>query len=82
MFLILRIAANIVFASKVEDVRSDDEDTENEVEKKERVATGETVAMGGAKVEAIEDSKASAVQMNGTALEGANGSARKREKAS
>ncbi|MCJ1250551.1 hypothetical protein MMC30_007779 [Trapelia coarctata] len=78
MFLILRIAANIVFASKVEDVRSDDEDTENEVEKKERVVKGETVAVG-AKTEGIEDSKASAVEMNGSSLKGANGTARKRE---
>jgi len=78
MFLILRVAANIVFASKIEDVRSDDEDTDNKVEKKEKVAQGTTVAVGGGKVEDMADSKASAVEMNGTALKGANGTARKR----
>jgi acyl-CoA-dependent ceramide synthase len=73
MFLILRIALNIVFRSKVVDVRSDDEDTDNELEKKERVAQGTTVA-----VETVGGSQASAVDMNGTAV-GANGSTRKRE---
>lgn len=76
MFLILRIALNIVFASKVTDVRSDDEDTDNELEKKERVAKGTTVA-----VETVGGSRASAsaVGMNGTAVKGPNGSARRRE---
>ncbi|MCJ1402002.1 hypothetical protein MMC11_005221 [Xylographa trunciseda] len=38
LFLIVRIAFNIVFRSTVEDVRSDDEDTDDELEKKEGVA--------------------------------------------
>jgi hypothetical protein len=70
MFLILRIAVNIVFAAKVEDMRSDDEESENELEKKERVAKGETVAV---KNEVVGHS--TGVTMNGNATHGVNGSA-------
>ena len=87
MFLILRIAVNIVFQSKVEDVRSDDEDTDMELEKKERVSQGETVAVedkssiAEEKIPAVEklgNGKPLATAMNGNAVHSGNATKRKK----
>lgn len=72
LFFILRIAYNIVFANLVADVRSDDEESDAEVEEKE--AEGVEVGISSGDKKALESPKANGVKYtNGKAMEPLNG---------
>ena len=74
LFLINRIAFNIVFRSTVEDVRSDDDGTEDEEEKRKGVAE----ARANAKEE-TKNAKALEAAPNGSAVQAVNGHLGKKE---
>ena len=83
----MRIAVNIVFQDKIEDVRSDDEDEDMELEKKERVSQGETVAVEDKSsvaeeqipaVKVLENGKPIATALNGSAAHAGNATKRKK----
>ena len=68
LFFILRIAYNIVFVNLVTDVRSDDEETEGEVEEKEGegvevgISSGEKKAVEGVKENGVKPTNGKAVE--------------------
>lgn len=77
LYCVLKIAFNIVFKSTVEDVRSDDDDTADEGERKEGVQE----ARRNAKEEQRkENEKLLEPQMNGSAVHAVNGSAKTKKK--